>query len=36
MYLETEMNKMEVCPHFAERNEKGGMGKEVREWKNEG
>lgn len=22
MYLETEMNKMEVCPHFAERKEK--------------
>lgn len=22
MYLETEMNKMEVCPHFAEREKK--------------
>lgn len=31
MYLETEMNKMQVCPHFAEIKEKGEMGKELGE-----
>lgn len=35
MYLETEINKMEVCPHFAEREKKGGMGKESGEEENE-
>lgn len=41
MYLETEMNKMEVCPHFAERKEKKKERKRKekragREQKNEG
>lgn len=35
MYLETEMNKMEVCPHFAEREKKRGMRKEAGEEENE-